>query len=203
MSTTIVTKKEKTDASTLNPRTQTYDFFGPPGALFVTTSVPFLTYALYFSCSESAGGCPPDVSVLLDRLSAAVTDPDWWLSLWDTKASLMYLAWYTFCVVAWAVLPGDWIEGVTLRTGEKKKYKINAFSTFLLALGLSIGSIISSGPESFTFLYERWVGFVTASILMSIAQGLYCYISSFYGEKLLALGGNSGNFIYDVRIASY
>jgi len=40
----------------------------------------------------------------------------------------MYFAWYTFCVVSWKVLPGDWIEGVTLRTGGKIKYKINGAS---------------------------------------------------------------------------
>ena len=37
----------------------------------------------------------------------------------------MYFAWYAFCVVSWQVLPGDWVEGVTLRTGDKIQYKIN------------------------------------------------------------------------------
>jgi delta14-sterol reductase len=73
-----------------------------------------------------------------------------------------------------------------------------AFSTFLLALGVTAGVILRFGPESFTFLYDKWVGFVTASLAMSIVQSIYCYSSSFYGGKLLALGGNSGNFIYDV-----
>jgi Delta14-sterol reductase len=110
----------------LNPRTKHYEFGGPFGALFVTTVVPFVTYALYFSCSEHAGGCPPqNYNVLLTRLVDAVTDPEWWKGLWDTKAALIYLGWYAFCVISWAILPGDWIEGVELRTGEKKKYKIN------------------------------------------------------------------------------
>ncbi|EJD05126.1 ERG4/ERG24 ergosterol biosynthesis protein [Fomitiporia mediterranea MF3/22] len=190
----------KESANTLNPRTTSYEFCGPPGALAVSLGVPFLTYALYFSCSEAAGGCPPAPSVLLDRLSAAVTDLNWWKSLWDTEAALMYLEWYAFCVATWALLPGDWIEGVTMRTGEKKKYKINAFSTFLLSLGLAFGYIFTNGPKSFTFIYEKWTGFVTASVLMSVAQGLYVYISSFGEGKLLALGGNSGNPIYDFYI---
>lgn len=73
-----------------------------------------------------------------------------------------------------------------------------AFSTFLLALGVTAGVILRFGPESFTFLYDKWIGFVTASLVMSVAQSVYCYVASFYGDKLLALGGNSGNFIYDV-----
>jgi len=38
---------------------------------------------------------------------------------------LVYLAWYTFCVVSWAVLPGDWVEGLPLHNGQRMEYKIN------------------------------------------------------------------------------
>lgn len=107
----------------LNPRTTKYEFFGPPGALFVTLSVPITTYALYFGCSEASGGCPPQLST--ETILAALNDPKWWKGLWDTEAAFLYLGWYAFCVAAWFVLPGDWVEGVTMRTGEKKKYKIN------------------------------------------------------------------------------
>ena len=74
----------------------------------------------------------------------------------------------------------------------------SAFSTFLLSMGVTAGVILRYGPESFTFLYEKWIGFVTASFVMSVVQSIYCYAVSFFGDKLLALGGNSGNFIYDV-----
>ena len=74
----------------------------------------------------------------------------------------------------------------------------SAFSTFLLTMGVTAGVILRFGPESFTFLYDKWIGFVTASLAMSVVQSIYCYASSFFGDKLLALGGNSGNFIYDV-----
>lgn len=65
-------------------------------------------------------------------------------------------------------------------------------------MGITSGVIYRYGPESFTFFYEKWVGFSTAAILMSVVQGLACYAASFQEGKLLALGGNSGNFIYDV-----
>ncbi|EMD40017.1 hypothetical protein CERSUDRAFT_81323 [Gelatoporia subvermispora B] len=184
--------------STLNPRTKGYEFFGPPGALFVTLSVPITTYALYFGCAEDTGGCPPPIST--PAIVNALSNLDFYKSLWDTQAALMYLAWYTFCIVAWFVLPGDWVEGVQLRSGGKKKYKINAFSTFLLTLGLTSGYIWQYGPQSFTFFYEHWVGFITASVLMSVVQGLACYAASFREGALLALGGNTGSFIYDFFI---
>ncbi|KAG6813936.1 hypothetical protein H0H92_005190 [Tricholoma furcatifolium] len=201
----------------LAPRTTSYEFFGPPGAFFVTTTVPAITYALFFACSES-NGCKPNLSTIPDQIVASVTNPDWWASLWDTQASLAYLAWYAFTVVAWFVLPGDWVQGTTLRTGEKKSYKLNgtsfvlvtvslltmalllALPTFLLALGLTSGYIYRFGPASFTLFYDKWVGFVTASFLMATVQAIYCYAFSFRQGKLLAVGGNSGNFIYDFFI---
>jgi Delta14-sterol reductase len=205
-------------STTLNPRSTTYEFFGPPGALFVTLAVPITIYGLYFGCSEQTGGCPPSPPNIVPSIIDAVGNLKWWKSLWDTQATIMYFAWYAFCVVSWKVLPGDWIEGVTLRTGGKIKYKINgaprktlfvmansniyvlAFSTFLFALGLTSGVIMTFGPEAFTFFYRKWVGFVTAALLMSVLQGLACYAASFRSDALLALGGNTGNHIYDVRV---
>lgn len=107
--------------SILNPRTTSYEFLGPPGAFLVSVGVPIAAYALYFACSEASGGCPPALATIPLHLS----DPNWWKSLWDTEATLIYFAWYFFCVLAWAVLPGDRVLGTTLRTGEKKQYKIN------------------------------------------------------------------------------
>jgi Delta14-sterol reductase len=118
-------KASKPTVAHLNPRTKSYEFLGPPGAFFIILAVPVTTYALYFGCSEQTGGCPPNLSSLPDSVVLSLSNLTWWKSLWDTQASLIYLAWYTFCVAAWAVLPGDQVDGVTLRTGEKKKYKIN------------------------------------------------------------------------------
>lgn len=137
----------------LNPRTINYEFMGPAGAFLITLAIPAVTYLLYFGCSERAGGCPPahlfpsypslhdavssgntadavelvktSAGIIGESLKVAVTDPEWWKGLWDPKAALMYAAWYAFCVVSWAVLPGDEVEGTVLRTGGRQKYKIN------------------------------------------------------------------------------
>lgn len=73
-----------------------------------------------------------------------------------------------------------------------------AFSTFLLAMGITTGYIYRYGEASFTFVYDKWIGLTTAALLMSTVQSIYVYAMSFQSGKVLALGGNSGNFIYDV-----
>ncbi|KAF9056808.1 ergosterol biosynthesis ERG4/ERG24 [Rhodocollybia butyracea] len=206
--------KSKSSPPELNPRTTKYEFLGPPGAFLISFGVPSLIYALYYGCSEESGGCPPPgltlssitstlaalpthASLLLSSSFWTATLPKVWSSIHDTNATLAYLAWYTFCVVAWAVLPGSQVSGTLIRDGTTKSYKINAFSTFLLALGLTTGVLFQQGPGGFTFLYEHWVGFVTASIGMSIVQAIGVYLWSFRDGALLAMGGNSGNTLYD------
>ena len=71
--------------------------------------------------------------MLKERVLSAVQDVEWWKALWDREAALIYLGWYTFCVLAWAILPGDWVQGTTLRNGKRLEYKINGeFLPFLL-----------------------------------------------------------------------
>lgn len=204
--------------SDLNPKTTSYEFLGPPGAFAITIGVPVLTYVLFFTCNESSDGCPPPLQTLYPSLVQAVTDPGFWWKLWDPKAFAIYYSWYAFCLITWAVLPGDWVQGTQLRTGKYQWYKINgtifasihklfdsrqglssAFSTCLMALGLSTGYILRFGVGSFTFFYDHWVGLVSAALSMSLFQSILWYALSFQEGKLLALGGNSGNVIYDVR----
>jgi hypothetical protein len=69
-------------------------------------------------------------------------------------------------------------------------------------MGLCIGYIYRFGPGSFTYIYEHWVGLVTASVVFSFVQASALYYLSFQGkedEKLLAEGGNSESHIYNVR----
>lgn len=109
----------------MNPRTTSYEFLGPVGTLFITLAVPATTYALSFGCSEHSGGCPPLLATIWPSVKTSLQDPEWWKSLWDRDAALLYLAWYVYCVACWLLLPGDWVEGTTIRDGTKKKYKIN------------------------------------------------------------------------------
>jgi Delta14-sterol reductase len=143
-------------SSSLNPRTKSYEFLGPPGALLITLGVPVATYALYFGCSESSGGCPPPLSA--NHILKSLSDVNTWKRLWDTEAALIYLSWYAFCVLAWFLLPGDWVEGVKLRNGNRIKYKINGIpydSYHVLSLICSTTSLLylPSGLGAFLRIY--------------------------------------------------
>ena len=111
--------------SPLNPKTISYEFLGPPGAFLITFGVPIFAYVLYFTCNESSGGCPPPVASLNPSLVEALSDPAFWWKLWDPKAFTLYYSWYAFCLLAWWVLPGDWVQGTQLRNGKYQLYKIN------------------------------------------------------------------------------
>lgn len=109
----------------LNPRTLHYDFFGPPGTLFISIAAPFFSYAFHYACSEKAGGCPRSYFDLPSGFVESVQDVNWWKAQWDPEGVAIYFAWYAFTVLAWLILPGDWVEGLPTRTGELVKYKIN------------------------------------------------------------------------------
>jgi delta14-sterol reductase len=69
-----------------------------------------------------------------------------------------------------------------------------------LALGITFGFLLHKGGiESFSWVYDNWVPLLSASLAMSAIQATWVYAYSFFSGELLALGGNSGNIIYDVR----
>jgi delta14-sterol reductase len=123
----------------LNPRSKPTEFLGPAGALAVTVGTPIMAYLLWFGCNESVG-CPPPMSSWFNLQSLGLLPESGFgggLSGWkglfdrvfDVPAMLLYLAWYTYTVVCWYVLPGDWVEGTLLRDGTRRLYKINGASS--------------------------------------------------------------------------
>lgn len=71
----------------------------------------------------------------------------------------------------------------------------------MLTLGLAVGIILQpGGPQLFTYVYDHWVPLLSAAFAMSVFQAVFVHINSFYSGELLALGGNSGVFIYDVSV---
>ncbi|CED85474.1 C-14 reductase [Phaffia rhodozyma] len=184
------------DTKVLNPVTPHHDleFGGHIGTFGLNFITPFAIYFLYFTTSAHSG-CPPPLSTWFGRFLAG----SWLDELFDAQAFKAYAAWYAFTVACWYILPGEWVEGAAMRDGKKKLYKLNGFSTLLLSLGLVLGRIIHAGPQSFTFIYDHYLGLITASLAMSIAQALYCQAVSYWNtdERLMALAGNSGRFFYD------
>lgn len=70
-----------------------------------------------------------------------------------------------------------------------------------MTFGLAVGVLLQpNGIYAITYLYDHWVPLVSAALAMSIVQALFVYVNSYFSGELLALGGNSGNFIYDFFI---
>lgn len=109
-------------AAQLAPKSTSYEFGGPPGALFVTLSVPFFAYLLYFGCNERVGCAllPTHPKLVFRQMGEGVLD-----SFKDTTAWAIYFGWYASTVLCWLVLPGKRVEGGELRTGGKLGYKMN------------------------------------------------------------------------------
>lgn len=209
--TTTVTlpAKAKTYAE-LNPRLKPTEFFGPLGTAAVTFGTPVIAYLLYFGCNEVTGCSLPPVAGWSSVASRIGDWPSVAGQFWDWKAAGVYLAWYAWCVLCWAVLPGDWIEGTLLRDGTRKQYKMNGgwdtcfltlgVWTMLLTFGITAGVIArpgGKGIEAMTYLYDHWVPLVSAALVMATAQAVWVYAYSFFNGELLALQGNTGYVIYD------
>ncbi|KAG2739135.1 hypothetical protein P692DRAFT_20823107 [Suillus brevipes Sb2] len=62
---------------------------------------------------------------------------------------------------------------------------------------------LSQRPRVFHLPLSKWIGFVgfiTASLVISLVQAFYAYASSYRPDALLALGGNWGNLTHDWHI---
>lgn len=193
---TAAPASQMTAKNVLAPRTTEVEFGGFAGALFISTTVPLTAYYFALGCNDVLGcalslpvsNTDAFVEYVRETLGASFTDGTAWA---------LYTGWYLYCVLAWYFLPGKWVKGLPLRTGQQLEYKTNALATGLVALAVAAGYITVYGPASFTILYDHWLGLLSVALINSIAQAVYVYVASFYGYKLLALGGNTGNVVYD------
>ncbi|CAG8433312.1 13054_t:CDS:2 [Ambispora gerdemannii] len=186
----------------LNPRTNEYEFLGPIGASLMITVLPGILYLLHLGCTPK--GCPslelvknlPTPSYFISLFTL-----DNFFQLFDLHAFLIYIAYLLYLVVSWYLLPGRWIQGTTLRDGNKLLYKENGFKSLVITIGGMLAIILFKGSDSVLFISEKFIGLMTASVLVSYTLAICVYLASFRkGYVLLALGGNSGNVIYDFMI---
>jgi hypothetical protein len=202
----------------LNPKTQHYEFGGPIGAVGMIVCLPILV--LFFASCCDATGYPAKAfwDDWQSFLSAKLTK-DFLFSLYDPSAFVVYVGYVAILAIFYVILPGDNIPGTTLRDGSRYKYRMNGKSSnidlpyhrlnFCLIIGfasfhtLLFGALYflkDSGLKPLEYAYDHFVGLAFASIVFSYAISIAVYIGSFAPGKLLALGGNTGNAIYDVRI---
>ncbi|CAO3634194.1 unnamed protein product [Cunninghamella blakesleeana] len=77
---------------------------------------------------------------------------------------------------------------------------MNGFTAYHATLFFFLYFLKDSGLQPLLFVYDHWSGLAISSILFSYAISLFVYLKSFAPDALLALGGNSGNPLYDYMI---
>jgi len=167
--------------------------------------LPALVFVLAASCDSSY--CIPFKFELPRTMLERV--PRLFASAFELDAMAVILAWMALQVVLAIALPGPWVQGAKLRTGETLGYKINGHLSFWVSMLLmghawpkfnSSGSVVGFGPVPMAYAYDHFIQLAVATALLSYSLSLYLYFRSFKKGALLAEGGNSGNPIYDFFI---
>uniref|UniRef100_A0A3B1KEW6 Delta(14)-sterol reductase TM7SF2 n=2 Tax=Astyanax mexicanus TaxID=7994 RepID=A0A3B1KEW6_ASTMX len=90
-------------------------------------------------------------------------------------------------------------EGLALRDGTRLKYQINGFHALCMTAML-LGLCVSLGMP-LGYLFDLILPLAVCAICVSYLLALYLYIGSFWAPAhALALGGNTGNPLYDFFI---
>ncbi|ODN79893.1 hypothetical protein L202_03785 [Cryptococcus amylolentus CBS 6039] len=183
----------------LNPKSKPTEFFGPIGTTAITLLCPIFSYIFFFACNDAVGCTPTSLGGFKEAWNLAIDGfPSSAGQWWEWKAAAVYLGWYAFCVICEVALPGERVQGNLLRDGTCKTYRMNGLYTLLLALGIITGLLVQpGGVQAFTWLHDHFVPLLSAALAMATFQATWVYAYSFFSGELLALGGNSGNVIYD------
>ena len=168
----------------LAPRTTEFEFLGPIGVTFMTVGLPATIIALFSLCS------PEDCSIRLISSLPSLQD------FWHPYAFPVFVAWFMFHAVIYLSPLGRTVTGVKVRDGSRLPYKINGLYAFTFSHILFIvGYCVFKVPV--TFVYDHFLALAAAATVFSLLLAIYLYVRSFRSGALLAVGGNSGHFIYD------
>jgi ABC-type nitrate/sulfonate/bicarbonate transport system substrate-binding protein len=87
---------------------------------------------------------------------------------------------------------------IHLRVHSDLKQFLLGFASSHSIFFVALYFLKSAGLKPLEFVYDHYIGLAFASIIFSFAISFIVYLGSFQPGKLLALGGNTGNAIYDV-----
>lgn len=117
-------------------------------------------------------------------------------TLWDTQAFGLVLLWILFQALLYVLPVGKLSEGMPLRTGERLKYRTNGFFA-VVASALAVAAAVYQGVD-LTYIHSNFLQLCVATLLISVLLSVYLYVRSrCVSVDQLALGGNSGNVVYD------
>uniref|UniRef100_A0A7N8Y2W9 Delta(14)-sterol reductase LBR n=1 Tax=Mastacembelus armatus TaxID=205130 RepID=A0A7N8Y2W9_9TELE len=113
-------------------------------------------------------------------------------AFWDAQALGFVTLWILFQAVLYVLPVGKVSEGMPLRSGERLKYRTNGEADAVAV------AVMVHQDVDLTYIHSHFLQLATASFLISVLLSIYLYVRSRYvGQEQLALGGNSGNVIYD------
>lgn len=117
-------------------------------------------------------------------------------AFWDPQALGFVILWILFQVLLYILPVGKLSEGMPLRSGERLKYRTNGFFAIVVS-ALAVAAAVHQGVD-LTYVHSRFLQLATATFIISVLLSIYLYIRSRYAApEQLALGGNSGNVVYD------
>lgn len=202
-----------------------YEFGGPFGTLATIIFLPIVTMLLTYWASighvdfekilDTTSSCQSDIQSMLvtfansEALCPSCKNP-WVLA----TCAFVVFVWFLFQVLLERFLPCDLVQGAPLPdgSGNRLSYRINghlAFWVTLLLLNIAwprwveipeggqTKFVLVFGSAPMTWLHDNYSTLAFVTILWTIVLSTYLYFKSFGKGLLLAVGGNSGNPIYD------
>ncbi|CAG8497788.1 11748_t:CDS:2, partial [Ambispora leptoticha] len=186
-------KEMKSKITVLNPRTTEYEFLGPIGASLMIVVLPGILYLLHLGCTPE--GCPSRElinNLLTPSYFISLFTLDKFFRLFDLHAFLIYVVYLLYLVVSWYLLPGRWVQGTTLRDGNKLLYKANGFKSFVITIGGMLAIIWFKGSDSkracvigawwkFWKRYLRWrelnprIGWFDIKYFIELRAGIFAW----------------------------
>uniref|UniRef100_A0A8C6P386 Delta(14)-sterol reductase LBR n=1 Tax=Nothobranchius furzeri TaxID=105023 RepID=A0A8C6P386_NOTFU len=117
-------------------------------------------------------------------------------TFWDLRALGFVLLWILLQALLYILPIGKLSDGVPLRSGETLRYRTNGF--FAFAVSAAVVAAAMYLDVDLTYIHSHFLQLAVASFLVSLLLSVYLFVrarSAGLGE--LALGGNSGNVVYD------
>ncbi|XP_056157809.1 delta(14)-sterol reductase LBR [Lampris incognitus] len=178
-------KEAKFEAASAAPPTTPLDFGGKIGAIFWLLFLPAWVFFLLSQVNlkdPSLANFPPPLPPLE--------------TFWDTQAAGVVIFWILFQALLYVLPVGKLSEGMPLRSGERLKYRTNGF----FAIAVSSVAVVAAMYQGIdlTYIHSHFLQLAVATLLISFMLSVYLYVRSRYAPPdQLALGGSSGNVVYD------
>lgn len=170
------------------------------GAIGCMIGLPVTIYGLFIMCNEDY--CWNGSQSFKMTLQ--------WSELFNWSDLLLICAWVAFQITLERFLPGPFVAGVPLPTGQRLRYKINGHLAFWVTLAVvAFGKPVFDdrghwiGQTNFpvSYVYDHFIPLATGSMIVSFCLSVFLFVYSYVpSKKLLSQNGQSPNELYNFFI---